>query len=114
VKRGRLALEIMRERLRRDGTKFDELRYELIGVDSVHGGQISDAEISIAEVRARVAGRARTFADACKVGAEIESLYTNGPAGGGGIVRSASAVLAIASTLVPRTAVAPRIDVVVA
>jgi hypothetical protein len=33
---------------------------------------------------------------------EVETLYTNGPAGGGGATGSAREVLAVASTLVPR------------
>jgi hypothetical protein len=43
------------------------------------------------------------------VGREVEALYTNGPAGGGGATRSAKPVIAIASTLVARTSVTPRI-----
>jgi len=45
---------------------------------------------------------------------EIEGLYTNGPAGGGGVTRSASPVLAIESTLMPRSAVTTSIDLVIA
>ena len=39
--RGRLALEIVRERLKLTGVAASELRFELIGVDSLHGAQLA-------------------------------------------------------------------------
>ena len=36
-----------------------------------------------------------------RIGNEVETLYTNGPAGGGGAWKSAREVVAIASALVP-------------
>ena len=41
---------------------------------------------------------------------EIESLYTNGPSGGGGASTTVKPVLAMRSTLLPRSAVAWRVD----
>ena len=43
-----------------------------------------------------------------RIGDEVESLYTNGPAGGGGATRSVREVLAIASTFIPRALVRAR------
>ena len=42
---------------------------------------------------------------------EVEALYTNGPAGGGGVETTVRDTVAIASTLVPRKLVEPRIEV---
>jgi hypothetical protein len=39
--RGRLALEIVRERLKLTGVAASELRFELVGVDSLHGAEVS-------------------------------------------------------------------------
>src|SRR5262249_17387325 len=39
--RGRLALEIVRERLKLTGVATSELRFDLIGVDALHGAQVS-------------------------------------------------------------------------
>ena len=39
--RGRLALEIVRERLKLTGVAASELRFELIGVDSLHGANLA-------------------------------------------------------------------------
>jgi hypothetical protein len=114
VERGRLALEIVRERLALTGVEVEELRCELIGVDSIFHGAACDAPSGSREVRARVAGRCATLQAAQAIGGEVEALYTNGPAGGGGVTRSAGAVVAIASTLLPRERIRPRIDMEIA
>jgi hypothetical protein len=46
-----------------------------------------------------------------RIGQEVETLYTNGPAGGGGATRSAREVLAIASVLIPRDWIDGRVIV---
>jgi hypothetical protein len=61
------------------------------------------------EVRVRVAGRTDTLDEARRIGEEVETLYTNGPAGGGGAWKSAREVIAVASGLIAETAVTPRI-----
>ena len=50
------------------------------------------------------------MAEAIRVGNEVETLYTNGPAGGGGVTKSAREVVAVASTLVPETMVTPAVQ----
>lgn len=112
VERGRLALAILAERVRLLGIPCDDIRADLIGVDSILP---VDAGLVVAspprEVRARFAARTRTLADAQRIANEVEALYLNGPAGGGGVTRSARETITIVSTLIPETAVAPRIDV---
>ena len=111
VERGRLALEVVRERLDITGQRLSDLRCELIGVDAVHCGVGGDRRTAPLEVRARVAGRADTLRAAQQIGAEVESLYTNGPAGGGGVRRTAEAAVAIASAMIPRALVQPKVEV---
>ncbi len=106
--RARLALGIVEERLRLTGVAATELRLELIGVDAVRRGTRAAAEAEPGEVRLRVAGRTASLREAVRIGNEVETLYTNGPAGGGGAWKSARDVLAVASTLVPREWVEPR------
>ena len=109
--RGRLAGAIVEERLRIAGVPTLELRTDLIGVDALHGSRPGgDGEPY--EVRLRVAARTATAADARRVAREVESLYTNGPAGGGGASMSVREVLAMRSTLVPRDRVSWRVDYV--
>jgi Acyclic terpene utilisation family protein AtuA len=110
--RGQLALEIVRERLKLTGVAASELRFDLIGVDSLHGPQVSAHEVSAPanepyEVRVRVAGRTESLREAVRIGNEVETLYTNGPAGGGGAWKSARDVVAVASVLMPRELAAP-------
>ena len=100
--RGRLALEIVRERLKLTGVAASELRFELIGVDSLHGPQVSAHANEPYEVRIRVTGRTENLHEAVRIGNEVETLYTNGPAGGGGVWKSAREVVAVASVLLPR------------
>jgi len=108
--RGRLALEIVRERLKLTGVAASELRFELIGVDSLHGAQVSAHASEPYEVRVRVAGRTENLREAVRIGNEVETLYTNGPAAGGGAFKSARDVVAVASVLLPRELAAPRVQ----
>jgi Acyclic terpene utilisation family protein AtuA len=107
--RGRLALQIIRERLAITGVRTSELRFELIGVDSLHGAELSARASEPYEVRVRVAGRTDNLREAVRIGNEVETLYTNGPAGGGGAFKSARDVVAVASVLLPRELAKPSI-----
>lgn len=109
--RGRLALAVVRERLALTGVATRELRCDLIGVDALHGAALSGGREPY-EVRLRVAGRTETHAEAVRIGNEVETLYTNGPAGGGGAWKSAREVVAVQSVLVPAALARPRVHVV--
>lgn len=98
VARARLAGEIVRARLR---SRFPELRVDLIGMSSVHGDSFHH-EREPYEVRLRIAGKASTAALATLVGEEVEALYTNGPAGGGGVRKYVHENIGIVSTLISR------------
>lgn len=110
--RGRLALEIVRERLKLTAVASSELRFELVGVDSLHGAQISAHANEPYEVRVRVAGRTESLREAVRIGNEVETLYTNGPAAGGGAWKSARDVVAVASVLLRRELAKPQVKFV--
>jgi Acyclic terpene utilisation family protein AtuA len=112
--RGRLALEIVRERLKLIGVRTRETRFELIGVNAVHLGAVEIGGSEPAEVRIRVAARTESMAEAIKIGNEVETLYTNGPAGGGGARKLARQVVAVVSTLIPQGVVQPAVTYEVA
>jgi hypothetical protein len=107
--RGRLALEIVRERLKLTDVAASELRFELVGVDSLHGPEVSARASEPYEVRVRVAGRTENLREAIRIGNEVETLYTNGPAAGGGAWKSARDVVAVASVLLPRELAKPQV-----
>lgn len=109
VERGRLALEIVRERLALCGVPMTEARFDLIGVDALHGAELSRGGDPY-EVRIRVAARTDAADSARAIGDEVETLYTNGPAGGGGGWKSVRPVIAIASALVPQSIVSTQLS----
>jgi hypothetical protein len=106
AERGKLALDIVRERLRLTAVRTEETKFDLIGIDSIHGPELSGSN-SPYEVRIRVVGRTAEHCEAVRIGNEVEALYTNGPYGGGGAWKSAREVIAVASCLIPEHLVKP-------
>ena len=105
--RGQLALDVLKARL--VDIKALDSRYELIGLNSIHGtafgpqcGPEFGTDHTPYEVRARAAMRVATRAEAERVAMEVEALYLNGPASGGGVTQSVREVIAAASVLIPR------------
>jgi len=106
--RARLAGDIVTERLDMAAVEINELRVDVIGVDSLHEGRGGD-RVDPYEVRLRVAGRCPTRSDAEQIGREVQTLYTNGPAGGGGATMHTKPLLGIVSTLIDRDRVDPTV-----
>lgn len=108
--RARLALSIVEERLKITGVQTSEIRYDIIGVNAMHRDGLAAApEHDPYEVRIRVAGRTDSLREAQRIANEVESLYTCGPAGGGGAVKSARDIVAVVSILLPRALVNPSV-----
>jgi len=103
--RAELAGRIVQERL---AGRFDGLRVDLVGVSSLHGRPL-DPSARPYEVRLRVAARAPTAEQAALIGEEVEALYTNGPAGGGGARSRVYEQVGIVSSLMQRRDVVPRV-----
>ncbi len=101
VARGQLALDVLRARLNEAGFAEFESRYELIGVNTILGDRIMPAS-EPSEVRLRVVMRVPTAEQALDVVNEVEAIYINGPASGGGATKSVREVIAAASVLIPR------------
>lgn len=112
--RGELAIDIVRERFALTKLRCSELRFDLIGVNSLHGAGLSagSERAEPYEVRVRVAGRTACAEEAMRIGDEVETLYTNGPAGGGGVTKQVREVLGVLSTLIPRERVSPIVHYV--
>jgi hypothetical protein len=109
--RADLAIDIVEKRLRAAGNEIEDLTCHRIGVDSVtRGGGTGRGRASPAEVRVRVAGRARTTAVAERIGKEVTGLWTNGPAGGGGARRSVTEQVVIRSDVLHRDCVHARVE----
>lgn len=104
--RAKLAAEIVEKRLDIIGSKHEELRMDYIGVNSLYGDKINNKIMKnvedVKDVRLRVAARTKTREDATKVVNEVETLYTNGPAAGGGATKNIKEIIAVCSIFVPR------------
>ena len=107
VARGRLALDLVRERLRLTGHAAEELRFDLVGMDAILGPHAGAPEAR--EVRVRVIGRCASPEAAARIGREVDSLYLNGPASGGGVTTAVREVIGIRSCLVPEAGVTPNL-----
>jgi hypothetical protein len=91
--RAELASGIVREQLAALKCNPRELRCDLTGCES-------------SSVRLRIAGHFDSADEADLLAGAVEALYTNGPAGGGGVTRSVRPVIAIDSTEIARERVA--------
>lgn len=107
--RARLAADIVEKRLKIIGLEPEEYRVDYIGYNSLYKEEITRRTNPTppSEVRLRIAARTRTEEEAIKVVREVECLYINGPAGGGGIRSKVSPVLSVDNILIPREAISP-------
>lgn len=107
VERAKLAGEIITKRI---GDRFEEFRVDYIGMSSLHGEQLSQGS-SPYEIRLRIAGKSKSKSLAQLIGEEVEALYTNGPAGGGGARKYLHEVIGVVSILMDRNQIQPSIQV---
>lgn len=110
--RGRLAIDILRARVGRIGGL--RAHFDLIGVASAFNDSRGDflsavPDRDVTDVRVRMAARAAAASDVRRAMHEVEVLYTNGPAGGGGVRLNVVPLLASASAYVPRDRVKPSV-----
>lgn len=114
--RAELAVEILRNRI----NKLDSgipVHFDIIGYSSVFSGSkgfpLLSAEAGIPQdVRVRLATRGNDRKLVERTVAEVEALYTTGPAGGGGVRLTVSETLDTASCLIDRSVVCPRVELI--
>jgi hypothetical protein len=110
--RAELAEEILQKRLR--WVTEGDLQIGFIGMNAMHGAVLSKPGNEPYEVRLRAAGRFLAESEARILMQEVESLYVNGPAGGGGVTTSLRENIAMDAAFVQRSAVVPAIGYEVA
>ena len=107
--RAKLAGDVIKKRLEYIKLPIEELRIDFIGVNSLFKDKISDSisnfRSDYTEIRLRVAARTKTKEDAKIIGNEVEALYTNGPAAGGGVRKYVREIISIASILIPEESI---------
>ncbi|MER2011875.1 MAG: acyclic terpene utilization AtuA family protein [Psychrobacter alimentarius] len=100
VERAKLAKTIMQKRLAAQDIEPIEIRYDFIGLNSLYANETFDMQ-EAPETRLRIAARTEDEAVANTIVREAMSLYTNGPAGGGGIRSNIKEIVSIGSILIP-------------
>jgi hypothetical protein len=114
LKRAQRADFILRERLRRLGLQFEEIRTEFVGYNACHGPLAKPIEPN--EVMLRIAVRAPDYATVDRFTRELAPLILTGPPGvtgfSGGRPKP-SEVVAYFPTLIPKELVQPEIHIVV-
>jgi hypothetical protein len=96
--RAKLAASIIAGRLQ---DSFSDLHIDYIGSTSLHDTSFKNANEPY-EIRLRIAAKANSAKEAAIIGEEVEALYTNGPAGGGGVRKYTNEVIGIVSTLIEK------------
>ena len=110
--RAQLAEKIVRERLKKRGFTYPEIRVDYIGMSSLHGMGVGDkVRPEPYEVRLRIAARSPDRKAALAVGFEVRTLHVNGPSGGGGGSNGIREILAVKSILIPRDMVKTQVTV---
>ena len=97
-----LAKEILNHRIEFIGIPIEDERDDYIGMNSLYGKNLNSKTNTYQEIRFRKAIRVTKKKEASEFCREFESLYTNGPAGGGGIRTRISEVVAIESILISK------------
>lgn len=102
--KAQLAADIVEKRLKLTGVQIEELRIDYIGFNSLYKTKISSqyAPEVFPEIRLRISGRTKDRENAILIGNEVETLYTNGPAGGGGATKKVAEIVSVCSIFVPR------------
>ena len=107
MERAKLAGEIIEKRI---ADRFEEFRIDYIGLSSLHGTTLSH-ESAPYEIRLRIAGKTKDQSLAQLAGEEVEALYSNGPAGGGGARKYVHEVIGVVSVLMDRKLIKSTVQI---
>lgn len=114
--RAKLAGEIVTKRFSEGIVISDhpitDLRVDYVGLSAVHRTDFKTTPVAPYEIRLRLVGKAQTPEDAALIGEEVEALYTNGPAAGGGVRKFVNEVVGIVSTLMARTEIEVKVTMI--
>ena len=106
----------LRGRFEELGIPIREVRFDFIGINSIHGplSKLPDRLEDVNEVRVRVAVRTTTRDYANQVRREVTHLWTHGPLGTTAVISPPvpREVISLWPTLIPRELVEQRVDIV--
>lgn len=107
-----MATDIIEKRIELTGIRLEEYRADFIGYNSLYGDLLTSKMNTGTpmEVRLHISGRAIERLQAELLANEVEALYTNGPAGGGGAEKRVKEIVSICSIFVPRKTVQYQVE----
>jgi hypothetical protein len=114
-RKARKADEVIRERLRRLGLRFEEIHTEFVGVNATHGPLAGAPDPDIAEVQLRIGVRAREAGPVQRFSREIAPLILNGPPSATGFAGGRPKVEEIVAywpALLPKSEIQPMVATV--
>jgi len=112
LKRAEKARETLLERFERMGLQSDEIQFDLVGINSLHGPSAPMPEGELNEVGLRVAVRTRSKDEAEKVRRACSHLWIMGPGGTSfGAPMKPRPVVSVWPTLIPRDFVRQSVDI---
>ncbi|MFN8497916.1 MAG: acyclic terpene utilization AtuA family protein, partial [Anaerolineae bacterium] len=107
------AEDIVCRRLNMLGVHPEEIRFELVGINALHGSTAPQPDYEPNEVGLRIAAKCRTEAEADAVRREATHLWTIGGIGTAfGVPFRPRPVVALWPTLIPREAVPTQVRIV--
>jgi Acyclic terpene utilisation family protein AtuA len=112
--RATLARDILKERLGRHDGFADNLRLDIIGMNSLHATAGVEAATDVRDARVRVAMRSMDRGAIETMLWEVESLLCCGPSGGGGYRGQISPSVITHSALIARDAAKPTVRILTA
>lgn len=112
--KAKLAAKVLEERFRIIGLQAEEVMFDYIGYNSLHGPLSEIPGHEPQEVRLRVGIRTKTAEEASKLGPEVPCLVTCGPPQGGGYSARATPqeILEYWPALIPAAAIRPEVHFV--
>lgn len=90
-----LAQDILTKRIELAKYKYNDLSFDLIGLNSIVGDRIGIQEVLPKETRLRMAVRTDTKEEAILVSREMSYMFTNGPSGGASILSNVKSQIGI-------------------
>ena len=112
LERAKLSGEVFLKRIDKLGIEYTERRVDYIGYNSLYKDKIGAALAGdhCGEVRLHVAVRTKDRKNAVLVSNEGDSIYTNGPTGGGGATMKVSEIINVFSYFIPESDIDVKVD----